>query len=172
MMRIADVKALRRLQKELKEQKESTELRAKTLQKQEDILIDKLNKLKSGNIIIAGSGMCEGGRIKHHLKHNLWRAECSVIFVGYQAAGTLGRKIVDGAKAVTVLGEEVVVRASIYTINGFSAHADRDGLLGWHRAIAPERTFLVHGEEGVMEGFSKLLESKVTMPRFGESFEL
>jgi metallo-beta-lactamase family protein len=131
-----------------------------------------INDIQGGAVIMAGSGMATGGRVIHHLKHNLWRPEASVVLVGFAAKGTLARRLVDGADRVSIFGEEIPVRARIYTINGFSAHADRDGLLGWHRAIAPGRTFLVHGEEGVMEGFSKLLESKVTMPRFGESFEL
>jgi len=131
-----------------------------------------INDIQGGAVIMAGSGMATGGRVLHHLKHNLWRPEASVVLVGFAANGTLARRLVDGADRVSIFGEEIPVRARIYTINGFSAHADRDGLLGWHRAIDPERTFLVHGEEGVMEGFSKLLESKVTMPRFGESFEL
>jgi len=138
----------------------------------------KLNRLKSGNIIIAGSGMCEGGRIKHHLKHNLWRSECSVIFVGYQAKGTLGRKIVDGAKAVTVLGEEVVVRASIYTINGFSAHAGREGLIEWLSEFDNSPTiFIVHGEDDAAESFSELIKEKhpnftTRRPRNGEIVEI
>src|SRR4030043_799591 len=81
-----------------------------------------LNRIKSGIIVIAGSGMCEGGRITHHLKHNLWRSECSVIFVGFQGKGTLGRRIVNRAKAVQILGEEIAVKASVYKINGFSSH--------------------------------------------------
>jgi metallo-beta-lactamase family protein len=121
----------------------------------------KLNRLKSGNIIIAGSGMCEGGRIKHHLKHNLWRAECSVIFVGYQAAGTLGRKIVDGAKNVRILGEDILVKATIHTVNGFSAHAGREELLEWVSAFENTPTiFIVHGEDEAAESFSKLLAEK------------
>lgn len=137
----------------------------------------KLNKLKSGNIIIAGSGMCEGGRIKHHLKHNLWRAECSVIFVGYQANGTLGRKIVDGAKVVKVLGEDIVVRASIHTVNGFSAHAGREELLEWVSAFENTPTiFIVHGEDEAAESFSKLLAEKygyiTHRPVDGETVEI
>lgn len=137
----------------------------------------KLNRLKSGNIIIAGSGMCEGGRIKHHLKHNLWRAECSVIFVGYQAAGTLGRKIVDGAKVVSVLGEDIVVRAAIHTVNGFSAHAGREELLEWVSALESTPTiFIVHGEDEAAESFSKLLAEKygyiTHRPVDGETVEI
>ncbi|CAG1066557.1 Ribonuclease [uncultured bacterium] len=137
----------------------------------------KLNRLKSGNIIIAGSGMCEGGRIKHHLKHNLWRAECSVIFVGYQAAGTLGRKIVDGAKIVKVLGEDILVRASIHTVNGFSAHAGQEGLLEWVSSLEGTPTiFIVHGEDEAAESFGKLLSGKygyiTHRPVDGETVEI
>ena len=85
-----------------------------------------LNKIKSHAIIIAGSGMCEGGRIGHHLKHNLWRPECSIIFSGFQARGTLGRRIVDGARVVRIFGEEIAIKAGIYTLGGFSAHADQE----------------------------------------------
>ncbi|MBI5156983.1 MAG: MBL fold metallo-hydrolase [Acidimicrobiia bacterium] len=132
-----------------------------------------INEVRGGAVIMAGSGMATGGRVLHHLKHNLWRSEASVILVGFAANGTLARRLVDGAREVTIFGEDIPVRARLHTINGFSAHADRDELLEWHRAIAPERTFLVHGEEGVMEQFSKSLQvPSVTMPRFGESFEL
>ncbi|HBG46855.1 MAG TPA: MBL fold hydrolase [Deltaproteobacteria bacterium] len=137
----------------------------------------KLNRLKSGNIIIAGSGMCEGGRIKHHLKHNLWRSECSVIFVGYQAENTLGRRIIDGARSVNVLGEEVLVRASIYTINGFSAHAGREELVEWLSAFDDTPTiFIVHGEDESAESFSKLVKEKYGFnthrPKDGETVEI
>jgi metallo-beta-lactamase family protein len=134
-----------------------------------------LNKIKSGIIVIAGSGMCEGGRIRHHLKHNLWRSECSVIFVGFQGKGTLGRKIVDGEKTVHILGEEIAVKASIYTINGFSAHADQAELIEWISFFkdSPE-VFIVHGEEEVSMVFSSLVNErfglKTYVPEKGEMF--
>jgi len=99
-------------------------------------------------LIISASGMCDAGRIKHHLAHNLSRRECSIIFTGFQAQGTLGRRIVDGAANVRVLGEDHAVRAEIYTIGGLSAHADQAGLLGWLRNFKrpPRATYVVHGE--------------------------
>ena len=108
----------------------------------------RINAIRSGAVIISASGMCEGGRIRHHLKHNLPRAECAVVFVGFQAAGTLGRRIVDGAKTVRLFGEQVPVRAKVFTIGGLSAHADRDALLGWLSGFrrAPRQTYVVHGE--------------------------
>jgi|WetSurSiteA1Bulk_404760.scaffolds.fasta_scaffold00851_6 metallo-beta-lactamase family protein len=120
-----------------------------------------LNKIKSGIIVIAGSGMCDGGRIQHHLKHNLWRHECSIVFVGFQGKGTLGRKIVDRAKIVNILGDEIAVRALIHTINGFSAHADRAELLAWLSSFrnSPE-VFVVHGEEEVSLSFAELVKEK------------
>ena len=136
-----------------------------------------LNKMHSGIIVIAGSGMCEGGRIRHHLKHNLWRHECSVIFVGYQGRGTLGRQIVDGLKIVNVLGEEIAVKASVYTINGFSAHADQGELIGWLACFkdSPE-VFVVHGEEDVAISFGNLIKErfgfKTHIPEKGEVYEL
>lgn len=136
-----------------------------------------LNKIKSGIIVIAGSGMCEGGRIRHHLKHHLWRSECSVVFVGFQAKGTLGRKIVDGASTVNILGEEIAVKASIYTINGFSAHADKEGLLEWLSSFTDSpQIFLVHGEEEVLyslrDSIVEKYNLKVTIPEKGQVFEL
>ena len=136
-----------------------------------------LNRVRSGIIVIAGSGMCEGGRIKHHLKHNLWRHECGIIFVGFQGKGTLGREIVDGAKVVQVLGEEIAVKASVYTINGFSAHADRAELISWLSLFkgSPE-VFIVHGEEEVATSFGELVKEKfrfkIHVPEKGEEFEL
>jgi metallo-beta-lactamase family protein len=107
-----------------------------------------INAIRSGAVIISASGMCEGGRIKHHLRYNLPRKECAVVFVGFQAAGTLGRRIVDGAKSVRIFGEEYPVRARVFTIGGLSAHADRDALLGWLGKFrrAPRQCFAVHGE--------------------------
>lgn len=131
-----------------------------------------LNRVSGGAVIMAGAGMCTGGRVRHHLKHNLWRRDASVIFVGYAASGTLARRIIDGAKYVTLFGEEIPVRAKIHTINGFSAHADRDELLNWHRAIKPDTTFLVHGDETVMDSFKKLLPGRVELPQRNEVFEL
>ena len=108
----------------------------------------RINAIRAGAIIISASGMCEGGRIRHHLRTNLPRPECAVVFVGFQAAGTLGRRIVDGAKAVRLFRELCPVRAKIFTINGLSAHADRDALLGWIGQFkrAPDHCYVVHGE--------------------------
>ena len=110
-------------------------------------------------IIISSSGMCEAGRIKHHLKHNLWRADSTVLFVGYQAVGTLGRAIADGNKNVKIFGEEIQVKATVEQIEGFSGHADRDGLLEWigHFPTSVERVFVMHGEESVSAVFAEEL---------------
>jgi metallo-beta-lactamase family protein len=132
-----------------------------------------INTVRSGAIIMAGAGMCTGGRIRHHLKHNLAHDNASIVFVGYQAAGTLGRQIVDGAREVRVLGKDIAVRARVYTINGFSAHADQAELLTWHRHTAAPRTFLTHGEEATMDKFAAMLSNtKVEMPTLGQIFEL
>jgi len=133
-----------------------------------------LNRLGGGAVIMAGSGMCTGGRVRHHLKHNLWRKESSVVFVGYAAEHTLARRIIDGAHEVRIFGEDIPVNAKIHTINGFSAHADQAELLAWHQKLGkPDRTFLVHGEEKVMQHFAKRLsETKVEMPMLGQSFDL
>ena len=131
-----------------------------------------INRINGGAIIMAGSGMCTGGRIRHHLKNNLGRAEASVVFVGYAANGTVARQIIDGAKQVRLFGEEIPVRASIHTIGGFSAHADQAELLDWHGQTDASRTFLVHGDEEVMPRFAALLhDTKVEMPNFNETFE-
>ena len=132
-----------------------------------------INNIRGGVIIMAGSGMATGGRIRHHLKHNLWRAECSIVFVGYAADGTPARRIIDGARHVRILDEDIAVRARIHTINGFSAHADQPALLAWHKATQAGRTFLVHGEDGSMEQFAaRLTGTRVEMPKLGEAFDL
>lgn len=136
-----------------------------------------INRIKSGIVIIAGSGMCEGGRIAHHFKHNLWRPECSVVFTGFQARGTLGRRIVDGATHVKVLGEEIALRAKVYTIGGFSAHADKVGLLDWLASFKsrPE-VFIVHGEEETALDFEKTVKEQLGfvthVPKKGEEYEV
>ncbi len=130
-----------------------------------------INHIESRAIIIAGAGMCTGGRILHHLKHNIEREECSIIFIGFQAEGTLGREIVDGAKIVKILGGEYKVKAKIYTINGFSAHADQHQLIEWAKKADPLKIFLVHGEEKK----SKVLKSKLKecyIPRMMEKITL
>jgi metallo-beta-lactamase family protein len=123
---------------------------------------------------MAGSGMCTVGRIRHHLQNNISREECSIVFVGFAASATLARRIIDGEKEVKIYGEKFTVQAKIYTINGFSAHADQVELLAWHKKIGnPKRTFLVHGEQETMRQFSKKLEgTTVEMPVLNESFTL
>ena len=132
-----------------------------------------LNRISGGAVILAGSGMATGGRVRHHLKHNLWRQNSSVIFVGFAAKGTLARQIIDGATSIHLFGEEIPVKAHIHTINGFSAHADRNELLAWHHSVGAAQTFLVHGEEEVMHQFGTLLKNtQVEMPSLGQFFEL
>ena len=107
-----------------------------------------INSIKSGAIIIAGSGMCSGGRIHHHLKNNIWRPECHLVIVGYQAYGTLGRRIVDGVKKIKLWGDIYPVRAQVHTIGGLSAHADQNDLVDWYQAFENRPpVYLVHGEE-------------------------
>jgi len=132
-----------------------------------------LNRVGGGAVIMAGSGMCTGGRVRHHLKHNLWRRDSAVVFVGYAAIGTLARRIIDGARSVHLFGEDIAVHASIHTINGFSAHADQAELLAWHAATRAPRTFLVHGEPETMQSFaSRLRDTRVEMPTLNQEFEL
>ncbi len=134
-----------------------------------------INNIEGGAIIIAGSGMCTGGRVKHHLRHNLWREESSVVIVGYQARGTLGRSLVDGAKRVHIYGEEIVVRARIYTINGFSAHADQSELVAWAQSARAKDVFLVHGEDHALDVLGKRLRGhgmRVHIPQEGEPHTL
>jgi metallo-beta-lactamase family protein len=132
-----------------------------------------LNNLHGGAIIMAGAGMATGGRVRHHLKHNISREECSVIFVGFAAKGTLARQIIDGQNPVNILGDDIPVRARVHTINGFSAHADQAELLIWHGHTGAGRTFLTHGEEAAMQKFaSRLGKTRVEMPTLNQSFDL
>jgi metallo-beta-lactamase family protein len=118
----------------------------------------RINRVNSGAIIIAGSGMCEGGRIVHHLKHNLWRAECHVMIIGYQASGTLGRRLVDGNPYVRIHQETIRVQARIHTVGGLSAHGDQDDLARWYGSFAPKPpVYLVHGEPDAAEGLAARL---------------
>jgi Cft2 family RNA processing exonuclease len=129
-----------------------------------------LDRIRSGALIISASGMCDAGRIKHHLAHNLGRKECTVVITGFQAQGTLGRHIVDGAASVRIFGEDVPVRAEVYTIGGLSAHADQAGLLAWLRNFqrAPRQAFIVHGEADTAQIFCDTVRAqlgwKATVP--------
>ncbi len=138
-----------------------------------------LNDIRSGAVIVSASGMCEAGRIKYHLRENLPRSECTVLIAGFQAAGTLGRRLVDGARLVTIFGTQVPVRARIYTVGGLSAHADQAALLEWLAGFRkpPGRTFVVHGEAGASANFAKaigerLMWSAVDLPQSGASYTL
>ncbi|MBN2254912.1 MAG: MBL fold metallo-hydrolase [Deltaproteobacteria bacterium] len=139
----------------------------------------KINEKEGPAIIISASGMCNAGRIKHHLKHNLWRPGASIIFAGFQAQGTTGRKIVDGAKTVKIFRENVAVRAKVYTIGGFSAHADRDDLLEWLGHFTEKsspRVFVIHGEPTASYAFAQTARERysldVSVPRWREVLRL
>lgn len=137
----------------------------------------RINAIESGAVVIAGSGMCTGGRIVHHLKHNLWRPECHVVMIGFQAHGTLGRRLVDGAEEVRVLGETIKVAAKIHTVGGLSAHADQAGLMAWYGAFTSRPPVcLVHGELGAQQTLAAALRSSygadVRIPARGEVVEL
>ena len=138
----------------------------------------KLNASKIPGVIISASGMCDAGRVRHHLKHNLWRPESTVLFVGYQANGTLGRQLQDGKKEVKVLGEEIVVRAEIATLQGVSGHADKNGLLRWLDGFAPipPQIFVNHGDHDQAVAFVETLKERygvrVDCPWSGSEFDL
>ena len=137
----------------------------------------RINKITSGAIIIAGSGMMTGGRIKHHLKHNIWRRECHLIITGYQSHGSLGRKIVDGAKRIRLWGERYRVKAKVHTIGGLSAHTDQHGLLEWYGNFKGKPPlFLVHGESGTMEALQQKMRTELHAPvhiaRAGQTIDL
>jgi metallo-beta-lactamase family protein len=146
-----------------------------------------LNRVGGGAIIISASGMCTGGRVLHHLKHSLWNEDAHVVIVGFQAKGTLGRKLVDGEVNVRVMGEPTLVRAKVHTLGGFSAHAGRSGLLEWAAGVkgtgtngragaSPPRFVLTHGEdvprERLAEGIRERLGAEVLMPGWGASVEV
>lgn len=121
-----------------------------------------INFDQAPKVILSASGMCEAGRIRHHLKHNLWRQECTILFVGYQAVGTLGRYLLDGAKTVTLFGEEIHVKAEIRKLDGVSGHADKAGLLRWVNSFEkkPKKVFIVHGEDKVCDNFVTCLKEE------------
>ena len=137
----------------------------------------RLNDVRSGAIIIAGSGMCTGGRILHHLKNNVWRPECHIVIVGYQAHGTVGRRLVDGADEIRLWGENFAVRANVHTVGGLSAHADQSDLVDWYGAfdLRPP-LYLVHGEERAQGPLKALVERElsapVRIPEYGETIRL
>ncbi|MFO8191284.1 MAG: MBL fold metallo-hydrolase [Bacillota bacterium] len=127
-----------------------------------------INKIKSGAIIISASGMCDAGRIQYHLLHNLWRPECTIMFVGYQAEGTLGRQIVSGEKTVELFGKEISVEARIEDNQAYSAHADQKDILNWldHFKKKPKTLFIVHGEEDAQETLAHLIQKKLAIETF------
>jgi len=137
-----------------------------------------INRIRGTAVIIAGAGMCTGGRIKHHLKNNITRPESTILFIGYQAHGTLGRIIVDGARTIRIHGQEHPVRAKIERISGFSAHGDRSELQRWLASLqqSPRRTFITHGEPAAAEAFAGLLRDErgweTTVPAYGDTVEL
>ncbi len=137
----------------------------------------KINADPMPKVIISASGMCEAGRIRHHLKHNLWRPECTVLFVGYQVEGTLGRKLLNGARYVNLFGEDVKVSAHIENLEGISAHADMLQLVDWISAIKkqPVRVYVNHGLDGVCDSFAKIVTERLgieaTAPYSGDAFD-
>ena len=137
-----------------------------------------INTDREPKVILSASGMCEAGRIRHHLKHNLWRKECMVLFVGYQAVGTTGRKLFDGAKKLTLFNEEISVQAEIGFLPGKSGHADRDGLLRWITAFDPKpaQVFVNHGDDASMKNYANLLADEygfhVAAPYSGAVFDM
>ena len=136
-----------------------------TITSEESKLINFDDKPK---VILSASGMCEAGRIRHHLKHNLWRRECTVLFVGYQAEGTLGRKLVEGADCVKLFGENIEVNAHIEILQGISGHADMNGLLNWLDGFSkkPSHVFVVHGEDAVTDSFAHTINDRFHIPAF------
>jgi metallo-beta-lactamase family protein len=138
----------------------------------------RINSLPGPFLVMAGAGMCNAGRILHHLRHNLWNPEAHVIIAGFQGNGTLGRQLVDGAKKVMIFGEPVAVKAKIHTLGGFSAHAGQTDLLAWFAAVAPARprVVLTHGENPQRMALAKLIAERhgltPTLPALGDVIEL
>lgn len=138
-----------------------------------------INAMEGPAIIISASGMCDAGRILHHLKHNLWRPESSVLFVGYQAEESLGRRLLEGTKRVRIMGEDVSVKAKIFNMDGFSAHADREQVIDWLRGASqhvPAQVFLVHGESMATETLAESIEEQLRfstyIPSYGDAIEM
>jgi metallo-beta-lactamase family protein len=137
-----------------------------------------LNEDPTPKVIISASGMCDAGRIRHHLKHNLWRRECTILFVGYQGEGTLGRQLLEGAKSVKLFGEEITVQARLENFTGLSSHADRDHLLKWISGFQdpkPQHVFVVHGDREVAPFFAQTLENMgipAHAPQYTEVYDL
>ena len=130
-----------------------------TLRVQESMQI---NEEESRCIIIAGAGMCNGGRIQQHFKHRLWNEKNALVFVGYQVEGTLGRKIVDGAKKIQIFNEDIIIKASVHTINGFSAHADQNDLIEWMQNFKRlDKIFLIHGERDKQKILQKVIKERM-----------
>lgn len=137
-----------------------------------------INQVRGTCLVMAGAGMCNGGRILHHLKENLWKPSTHVLIVGYQGYGSLGRRLVDGAEEVTIFGDKIAVKAKIHTLGGFSAHAGQTDLLHWFSIIAPSkpRVVLVHGEDDQRSALARLIQKRYrlpsTLPKMGETIEL
>ena len=125
-----------------------------------------INFIEKPKVIISASGMCDAGRIRHHLKHNLWRKECTILFVGYQANGTLGRRLLEGEKNIKLFGEPIEVHARIESLHGISGHADMNGLMAWLKGFQTslEHVFVVHGEDTVTEEFARKVEETLGCP--------
>ena len=135
-----------------------------------------INTDPTPKVIISAAGMCDAGRIRHHLKHNLWRPACTVLFVGYQTEGTLGRKLLDGAAYVELFGEEIAVKAHIVQMIGTSCHADKNMLLDWLRATSADKVFVNHGEGAVCDAFATTVRKELSVdavaPYSGDIFDL
>jgi len=138
----------------------------------------RINDCPGPCLVMAGAGMCNAGRILHHLRHNLWNPQAHVIIAGYQGEGTLGRQLVDGAKKVMIFGEPIAVKAQVHTLGGFSAHAGQTDLAAWFAALAPvrPRVVLTHGENAQRTALAKLITARhgliPTLPALGDVIDL